>query len=400
MKKNKILAAVLAALMIIGSMQIFAAAPKMTFSMVSDAEGKTLYPGDSITFTVKVTENCGLVAGTLFFKPSESLEFVSATLLGKDPDETVEGAQVLKAINGPNEGAWGICFISNKAISTTSSDNYCSMTFRIVGLEEIKVDFSLFDGITAAAVSAEANTCSLSYSVTPPAKPVITTSEMSVAVMNIPYSSVLKADTEDFLEWELVSGELPEGLELLTDGTVSGTPTVFGSFKFTVRTSILGTVMSDSKEITLRVCEKPEKISLTEESKYSIDNDGLVTGVADETKLSDFIKNFESGNLIKVYSASGTKLGDNDFVGTGAEVRLYDGETVMDTVTVIVLGDVSGDGEIATIDYQRIRAFYLGKYELTGAALAAAHVAGNENVATIDYQRVRAHYLGKYNIFA
>jgi hypothetical protein len=37
------------------------------------------------------------------------------------------------------------------------------------------------------------------------------------------------------LTWSVVSGSLPGGLTLLSDGTISGTPTVSGTFAFTAQ---------------------------------------------------------------------------------------------------------------------------------------------------------------------
>ena len=78
-----------------------------------------------------------------------------------------------------------------------------------------------------------------------------------------------------------------------------------------------------------------------------------------------------------------------------------DGEDIVHSITVVVLGDTNGDGEIGAIDYQRIRAAFLGTYKgLTDAYLKAALVSGNSDIEAIDYQRVRAHFLGNYELYA
>ncbi|MDN8078812.1 putative Ig domain-containing protein [Burkholderia multivorans] len=48
------------------------------------------------------------------------------------------------------------------------------------------------------------------------------------------------AYTPSQVTWSLVSGPLPAGMQLNSDGTVTGTPTVGGTFPFTVKASYLG----------------------------------------------------------------------------------------------------------------------------------------------------------------
>lgn len=68
-------------------------------------------------------------------------------------------------------------------------------------------------------------------------------------VQGTPYSYDLKqnlsvsgdpAFTPAQVSWSLVSGVLPSGMKLNSDGTLTGTPTVGGTFPFTVKASYLG----------------------------------------------------------------------------------------------------------------------------------------------------------------
>ena len=59
---------------------------------------------------------------------------------------------------------------------------------------------------------------------------------------------------------------------------------------------------------------------------------------------------------VKIYSIDGTLLEDNDLVGTGATVEIYDSQTdsLIESYTVVLYGDVNGDGLINDVDKEII----------------------------------------------
>lgn len=67
--------------------------------------------------------------------------------------------------------------------------------------------------------------------------PIITTSSLPSASLDVPYSATLSAIGSSPITWTLSSGSLPDGLSLDSSGTISGTPTTPGAFPFTVTAS-------------------------------------------------------------------------------------------------------------------------------------------------------------------
>ncbi|MBO1413032.1 putative Ig domain-containing protein [Streptomyces sp. FH025] len=70
--------------------------------------------------------------------------------------------------------------------------------------------------------------------------PCITTTTIPCAPVDQPYSATLHATTENpspQLTWSLVTGPMPPGLTLNADGTITGTPTVAGTYTITVQVS-------------------------------------------------------------------------------------------------------------------------------------------------------------------
>lgn len=354
--------------------------------------------GDTVTYTVGISQNSGFCAGTFFFKPSDNLTYIpgSSVLLGSVQED--------REATGDNEGAYGLLYLE-KTEYTSKTDNFCSISFTVSGLGDISVEFYAYQlintklGDVSCTVSPKST---LTHTVAVPEKPNILTESLSDAILNMQYTTTLSANRDDFLSWEISSGKLPAGLTLSGNGTLSGIPTESGVFDFGVTASLTaGNLVSEEKKLTLTVLDAPKKLTPTKESGYLISDDGYITKVVAETKLSDFVACFETPEQIKVFNSSGKELTDeNAYVGTGCTVCLMNGDSAVDSAAVVVLGDISGDGRLTSVDYLRLRAYFSGDYELTGAYLAAAHIAGRNNVSSVDYLRLRAHFSGDYDIYS
>lgn len=352
--------------------------------------------GDTVTYTVGISQNSGFCAGTFFFKPSDNLTYVpgSTVLLGNLQEDRVA--------EGENAGAYGLIYLE-KSDYTSKSDSFCSVSFIVSGLGDISVEFYAYQLMNSKLADVPYTVTpgkSLTDTVKTPEKPVIKTESLPDGILNMQYDFMVEADRDDFLSWEVTSGALPEGIALSDEGMLSGIPTESGSFTFGVKASLTaGNIVSDEKQFTLTVLEAPKKLTPTKSSSYTV-SDGYVTKVVAETKLSDFVGNFETPEYVKVFGSDGKEITDkNAYVGTGCRVSLMNGDKAVDSADVVVLGDISGDGRLTSVDYLRLRAYFGGDYELSGAYLAAAHIAGRDTVTSVDYLRLRAHFSGDYNIY-
>lgn len=352
--------------------------------------------GDTVTYTVGISQNSGFCAGTFFFKPSDNLTYVpgSAVLLGNVQEDRVA--------EGENAGAYGLIYLE-KSDYSAKNDSFCSISFIVSGLGDISVEFYAYQLMNSKLADVPYTVSPgkiLTGTVKTPEKSVITTDSLPDGILNMQYDFMIEADRDDFLSWEVTSGALPEGLALSDEGMLSGIPTESGSFTFGVTASLTaGNIASDEKQFTLTVLEAPRKLTPTKSSSYTVSG-GYVTKVVAETKLSDFVGNFETPEYVKVFGSDGKEITDkNAYVGTGCRVSLMNGDNAVDSADVVVLGDISGDGRLTSVDYLRLRAYFGGDYELSGAYLAAAHIAGRDTVTSVDYLRLRAHFSGDYNIY-
>ncbi len=134
------------------------------------------------------------------------------------------------------------------------------------------------------------------------------------------------------------------------------------------------------------------EISLVNSSDYIIDREnGYVYITSDKTTQAEFFKNF-NGTL--TLSTSST------YVGTGAVVSLLDGDTKLDSLTVILKGDINGNGQLDTTDYSFIKRAFTGQTTLNAVRSLAADVNGNGRLDTNDYLAVKKHYTAVIDIFA
>lgn len=98
--------------------------------------------------------------------------------------------------------------------------------------------------------------------------------------------------------------------------------------------------------------------------------------------------------------APGTKLGDiagvileGNTTGTGATVKYNN-----NTYTLVVLGDVSGDGEIKSRDYMMIKNYIMGTLILNEAEKMAADVSKDNKIKSKDYMIIKNYIMGTESI--
>lgn len=97
--------------------------------------------------------------------------------------------------------------------------------------------------------------------------PSITTASLPEGKVNEEYATSLSANGSEPITWNVTDGNLPTGLNLSTNGKITGIPTAPGDYVFTVTAS--NDVGSVSKELTITVKDV--------DSIYSIQNSGDIS---------------------------------------------------------------------------------------------------------------------------
>jgi len=119
----------------------------------------------------------------------------------------------------------------------------------------------------------------------PSSTPAITTSSLPPSTVGLAYSSTLSASGGSIpYTWSLLSGALPNGLALSSGGAISGTPTVAGSFPFTVAVKDSKSASASANLSINVVATAPPTVSISSPSSGATVSGTLsVSGTASDT---------------------------------------------------------------------------------------------------------------------
>jgi hypothetical protein len=128
--------------------------------------------------------------------------------------------------------------------------------------------------------------------------------------------------------------------------------------------------------------EQTDPFELKDPNNTSIQiKDGKIFGITDKMTIDEI-------KALFVGEVTITKK------GTGATITAGDQSIVM-----VILGDLDGDGVIDATDYMLLKKAILGNVDLSEVEQLAALISGNTTPDATDYMLVKKHVLGNYNIF-
>lgn len=121
-----------------------------------------------------------------------------------------------------------------------------------------------------------------------------------------------------------------------------------------------------------------------------------VFGFNPGTSLQDInskIKNISNVELKGFTNENGVAI-ISGIAKTGIKLSLYINGTTY-TYTIVILGDINGDGMIYATDYVKVKNHIMGKGTLTGAYLLAADINKDGKIYATDYVQIKNHIMGK-----
>jgi hypothetical protein len=121
---------------------------------------------------------------------------------------------------------------------------------------------------------------------------------------------------------------------------------------------------------------------------------GFISLIDPGTTVQTLLAGLDQGGFVEV-SSGGVPVPGTSRIGTGMVLKLMDGSTVLQSLTVVVTGDVNGDGRINLTDFVRLKSHLMGKSTLTGAFGKAGDVNGDGKANLTDFIRLKSHLMGK-----
>ena len=129
---------------------------------------------------------------------------------------------------------------------------------------------------------------------------------------------------------------------------------------------------------------------------YEIDNT-YITNIQPDTTVKEIKENLNTNAAqINIYDKNNELLEDDDIVGTGAILEVKSGNKTQ-TFTLIVKGDVNGDGKADMLDITTINQYRLNKASLEEIYLKAGDVTEDTKVDLYDILKINMYRLHKIN---
>lgn len=102
-----------------------------------------------------------------------------------------------------------------------------------------------------------------------------------------------------------------------------------------------------------------------------------------------------AGGSVSITNQNGTEVSSGN-IGTGFKITITSDTTI--TYTVVIYGDVNGDGLITAVDYVSVKNHIMGTSILSGANLESANVNRDGNISAVDYVNIKNYIMGTASI--
>ena len=79
-------------------------------------------------------------------------------------------------------------------------------------------------------------------------------------------------------------------------------------------------------------------------------------------------------------------------------MQVFDGSTLIKSYEIVIYGDVSGDGNINTLDAIKVNRYTIGLATLSGAFLEAADASRDTRINTLDSIFINRYSIGLVTI--
>lgn len=164
-------------------------------------------------------------------------------------------------------------------------------------------------------------------------------------------------------------------------------------FLYNAAAGVSGNVIMD---VSVTLAALAGKLEVTTESGYSIDAEtGYLLGVAEQTTMETLLSKFTNPlNTMKVFDKNGSEITDTAaMLGTGTVIKLMNGDAVVQEITVIVKGDVTGDAVIDANDVTLLFKSVLKLETLDGAFANAGLLVNTDESNASDVTKLFRYIL-------
>lgn len=214
-------------------------------------------------------------------------------------------------------------------------------------------------------------------------------------------------------EYDLIVENDVTSVDISADTADSGAEvTGTGTYALSVGTNTVQIIVTSqsgtAKTYTLRIVRKEatsggsdssnDSGADTEQGGFTTDfliEDGIVSRVGVGSAAQDVLNHisFTGGAYGKIYHDDGSQ--NDGVVGTGDKLTVYGADgSVLGSYTIVIYGDVNGDGQITSMDLLYVKRHILDTKALEGSYLLAADAnRRNDGITSIDLLYIKRHIL-------
>lgn len=135
-------------------------------------------------------------------------------------------------------------------------------------------------------------------------------------------------------------------------------------------------------------------IVLTANSTLNNDSLGYLRRISFNTTVESASLNFRNDNL-EFYNIEGTKLTSSSIVGTGTTIVLKNGDSILDKETVVITGDMTGDGLLNNRDVAMVNRYLVNKVTPQECQVVALDLNGDGYINNKDAAMAARYLVGK-----
>jgi hypothetical protein len=149
----------------------------------------------------------------------------------------------------------------------------------------------------------------------------------------------------------------------------------------------LGTANLDSSNITITNLNNIREVTGSEENPIYLFNTYL------GQKIGELRQKFINDDL-EFYNSKGVILTDNDVVSNGMKIMLINNGEVKDVITVVLKGDLNGDGQVTMLDLNALSNIVYGNTAATGVIKLASMINNDNFITMLDLNAMSNHVYG------
>lgn len=259
------------------------------------------------------------------------------------------------------------------------------------GENDIKIIVTAEDGVTTRTIKVKVTRMKELIEIIPSETSIIITKDEEKEI-----TYTLNPEDTSYPDVEWISSD--ETIATVDqDGKITGVE--FGSTTVQIVSKHDATIFAtiNVNVMNLRITSQVyDVVRFTDEEKTEDETlEEYVIGAEPQLKIDEFLDSFDnSKETLHVYDMDGNEIEDYEsFTATKMHMKLIIEDKEYDEITVIVRGDVTGDGIINAADYNMINSAILRTATLNKVESIAADVTQDEIVNAADYNKINMYIL-------